>query len=226
MILAIFGGGGLGREVLDNARAVNKISKKWNDIVFVDDVSDKTSINDATVYRFNSVVDRFGKEKENVEFVIAVGEPTVRQKLFDRVSNAGFEFATIIHPTAVVSDYASVASGVVICANAIISCNTQIFENVYIQPHGMVGHDSVVKSNSVISSNVILCGHCSVGANSFIGIGVNIKEGVSIGGSTIVSMGSAVFRDIPAGVIAVGNPARIAKNNEEHRVFNSPRQIE
>ncbi len=46
-----------------------------------------------------------------------------------------------------------------------------------------------------------------------------MRQGISIGNDTIVGMGSVVHRDIPNDVIALGNPARPMKKNEEHRVF-------
>jgi acetyltransferase-like isoleucine patch superfamily enzyme len=48
---------------------------------------------------------------------------------------------------------------------------------------------------------------------------VPIKEGSMIGKNTIVGMGSVVLRDLPDDVIALGNPARPMKKNENHRVF-------
>ena len=44
-------------------------------------------------------------------------------------------------------------------------------------------------------------------------------QGISIGNDTIVGMASVVHRDIPDNVIALGNPARPMKNNDDHRVF-------
>ena len=50
-------------------------------------------------------------------------------------------------------------------------------------------------------------------------MGALILEKVSVGSESIVGMGSVVYRDIPDGVIALGNPARVARKNEDKKVF-------
>ena len=47
-----------------------------------------------------------------------------------------------------------------------------------------------------------------IGDNVWIGGSVTILGGVTIGEGTVIGAGSVVTRDIPAGVIAVGNPCR------------------
>lgn len=52
----------------------------------------------------------------------------------------------------------------------------------------------------------------SVGRNCWIGAGAIILGGVSIGDGTTIGAGSVVTRDIPAGVVAVGNPCRVLRS--------------
>ena len=47
--------------------------------------------------------------------------------------------------------------------------------------------------------------------NVFIGDGVKILKGVTIGADSVVGAGSVVTRSIPEGVIAAGNPARVVR---------------
>lgn len=51
----------------------------------------------------------------------------------------------------------------------------------------------------------------TLGDNVWLGGGVIVCAGVSIGDDTVVGAGSVVTRDLPAGVIAVGNPARVLR---------------
>jgi acetyltransferase-like isoleucine patch superfamily enzyme len=46
-----------------------------------------------------------------------------------------------------------------------------------------------------------------------------IRENLNIGDHSIIGMGSMVFRDIPEKVIAIGNPARVMRKNENNKVF-------
>ena len=51
----------------------------------------------------------------------------------------------------------------------------------------------------------------SIGDNVWLGGGVIVCPGVSIGENTVVGAGAVVVRDLPAGVLAVGNPARVIR---------------
>ena len=55
-----------------------------------------------------------------------------------------------------------------------------------------------------------------IGRNCWIGAGALIMPGVSIGDNTVVGAGSVVTRDLPANVVAVGNPCRILREINEH----------
>jgi maltose O-acetyltransferase len=51
----------------------------------------------------------------------------------------------------------------------------------------------------------------TIGDNVWFGGGVIICPGVTIGENTVVGAGAVVPRDLPANVVAVGNPARVVK---------------
>jgi acetyltransferase-like isoleucine patch superfamily enzyme len=48
----------------------------------------------------------------------------------------------------------------------------------------------------------------AVGNNVWFGGGVTVLPGVTIGDNTVIGAGSVVARDIPGGVVAIGNPCR------------------
>jgi maltose O-acetyltransferase len=52
----------------------------------------------------------------------------------------------------------------------------------------------------------------TIGDNVWLGGGVIVCPGVSIGDNSVVGAGSVVTRDIPANVLAVGNPARVIRS--------------
>lgn len=59
-----------------------------------------------------------------------------------------------------------------------------------------------------------------IGKNCWLGAGVIVLPGVTIGDDTVVGAGSVVTKDLPAGVVAVGNPCRIMREiGERDREF-------
>ena len=50
-----------------------------------------------------------------------------------------------------------------------------------------------------------------IGKNCWLGAGVIVLPGVSIGDNTVVGAGSVVTKDLPANVVAVGNPCRVLR---------------
>ncbi|MGW9404340.1 sugar O-acetyltransferase [Arthrobacter sp. NPDC055585] len=55
----------------------------------------------------------------------------------------------------------------------------------------------------------------SIGNNVWLGGGVIVLPGVSIGENTVVGAGAVVTRDLPANVVALGNPARVVRDLPE-----------
>lgn len=55
-----------------------------------------------------------------------------------------------------------------------------------------------------------------IGRNCWLGAGVIVLPGVTIGDNTVIGAGSVVTKDIPANVVAVGNPCRVLREINEH----------
>lgn len=59
-----------------------------------------------------------------------------------------------------------------------------------------------------------------IGENVWVGVGAVILPGVTIGDDTVIGAGSVVTKDIPSGVVAVGNPCRVMREiGERDREF-------
>lgn len=56
----------------------------------------------------------------------------------------------------------------------------------------------------------------NIGRNCWIGAGVTIVPGVTIGDNTVIGAGSVVTKDIPENVVAVGNPCKVMRQINEH----------
>ena len=55
-----------------------------------------------------------------------------------------------------------------------------------------------------------------IGNNCWLGAGVIVLPGVTIGDNTVIGAGSVVTKDIPSNVVAVGNPCRVLREINEH----------
>lgn len=217
MILFIYCAGGFGKEIMDVARRTNDITNSWSAIKFIDDNVDESSKYGAEVFKFEQI------SKSDVfkdsEFLIANGEPVLRQKIRDKLEVAGAKLAKLVDLSSLVADTALLKAGVIVAPLCSISSDAQLNENSCVNTMSIIGHDVSIGKNTVISSMVNLGGACIVGNNSYIGMGALIKEGIKIGSNSIIGMGSVVYSDIPDGVIALGNPARVARPNSEQKVF-------
>ena len=224
MILGIYGGGALGREVLEIARDINKQDVRWEELVYIIDFGYEGNKKDDI--RVLSI-DEFSKIESEKEAVISVGNPHDRYVMREKLSEHEICLATpIIHPTVKVFNDAEIGKGVIIGYGSFISFGSQIEDNVCIQPVCGVGHNVKIGENSFFAAGVRAGGHAIVGSNTFIGELVPIRDRVVIGNNSIISMGSVVQNDIPDGVIAMGNPARAIRKNDSYKIFNEKKEGE
>ena len=154
----------------------------------------------------------------NAKVTIAVGEPEIREKLADKCINKGLKLSKLVSPYAHVSKSAVLGDGTIIAPFVSVQAFVKIEKNVAVNTQAIIGHNAIVSEHAVISSQVNLGGSSYVGAKSFIGMGTKVKQLLKIGKLSIVGMGSVVQRDIPDEVIALGNPARVAKKNIEKSI--------
>jgi len=217
MILGIYGSGGLGCEIFDLAKQINADKKTWEKTVFINDFDRHSSIEGSEILTFEEF--QVAYPQNRAEIVIGVGEPKVREVLRQKVIAKGYSLGLLIHPSAFIGTQTHVAAGCIVQYGSFISCNVSVGENVLLQPHASIGHDSNIGNDSVISSFVSISGNCAIGARAYLAPGIPVKEKISVGSDSIIGMGAVVVRDIPGNCIALGNPARPMKNNNENQVF-------
>jgi acetyltransferase-like isoleucine patch superfamily enzyme len=97
----------------------------------------------------------------------------------------------------------SISGRVTIKKNALIS------DRVFI---GDCNHGYKDLSLPIIEQEVIFSGTVEIGEGCWIGIGVCILPGVSIGKNSVIGANSVVTHNVPDYCIALGNPARVIKN--------------
>jgi len=216
MILFIYGASGAAVEIYDLAERINVLSHRYSKIYLIDDFEEETQYYGTDRVHFSSC-ERIAKEE--FEFVIAVGEPAARAFLLKRIEESGYKLATLVDPSVIVSPTAKIAPGCIVNAQSIVSANAIMEENCLLGFHVVVGHDAHLKKNTVVCPMATVGGGSIVGENTFIGLNSSMKERTNLGDNVIVGMGSMVFRSVEDGCTVLGNPARVTKGNDEHRVF-------
>ena len=174
---------------------------------FVDDMPDKQG---ATMHG-HLVHARTAFARWPEAMVLAVpGSPTSyrsRREVIDGLGLPGHRFATVIHPTARISPLASIGRNVLVMAGVVVTSNAVIGDHVCILPNTVIHHDVRIESWSLIGSNVTIAGGSVIEENCYVGSGTNIINGVRLGASTLVGLGSNVVHSTAAGSRVYGNPA-------------------
>ena len=210
----IYGAGGLGLETMDILlNSLSNIHSQNYELAFLVDNPYVSEINGFKVVSWND-------HETNAKVTIAVGEPEIRATLAKKCESNGLSLASIISPTAFISSSAIIDNGVIVGPFASVQAQAYLASNVAINTQAIIGHHVSVMNSAVISSQANLGGASKIGEKCYIGMGALVKEKVSIGSQSILGMGSVAYRDIPDEIIAIGNPARPIKKNENKQVFN------
>jgi acetyltransferase EpsM len=144
--------------------------------------------------------------------IIGFGNCAERMKLAQQVVQDGYELATAIHPSAIIAPGVEVGKGTVIAAGVIVNPAARIGDNCIINTAALVEHECVVEDGVHICPGVRLAGAVHVKRGAWVGIGSTVKDKILIGEHSMIGAGSVVVRDIPANVIAYGNPARVQRS--------------
>lgn len=143
--------------------------------------------------------------------IISIGQNSIRKEIANRLN---VDFGMAIHPSAIISEYATMKEGTVVMQGAIIQSCTKIGRHCIINTGTSVDHDCQIDDFVHLSPHVTLCGGVSVGEGTWVGAGTVVIPGVKIGKWSVIGAGSVVVNDIPDSVIAVGNKCKIIKINQ------------
>ncbi len=121
---------------------------------------------------------------------------TPRTELFERFKKQGYEFLTVIHPSAIIGMDVEFSEGAQIMAGAVIQTGSRIGSNSIINTTASVDHDCIIGRNVHIAPGVTLCGAVLVGDGAYIGSGATIIPGITVGKDVLVKAGTTVIRDV------------------------------
>ena len=119
-----------------------------------------------------------------------------RIRLYQEITQLGFQLPVIIASTAYVSPHATIGAGTIVMHGAIVNAGAQIGNNCIINSRALIEHDARVEDHCHISTGAILNGDVTVGSGSFIGSGSVTKHGITIGNGCVVGMGTSVRHNL------------------------------
>lgn len=138
----------------------------------------------------------------------SVALPIKRQQLSEKYRGAGYRFATILHPAAVVAADVLLGEGAQVMAGAVIQPGSRIGIDSIINTRASVDHDCIIGDYVHIAPGVTLSGGVTVGRCSHIGTGATVTQGISIDNRCLVAAGAVVTRNMAEGAKVRGVPAR------------------
>lgn len=150
---------------------------------------------------------------DNCQFIIAIGNPRIRQKVFKKMTvNSCPDFATIIDPAAIVSaSDVSVGPGSIVCAGTVCTVDIKIGAHVIVNLNGTIGHDVVIDDFVTIAPMVAISGNVHIQSLVEVGTGACIRQGLVLESGSMLGMGSVLTKNVKQNVVFFGNPAKAFK---------------
>lgn len=125
-------------------------------------------------------------DRTSVELVNAIGSASVRRlerrrRVYETFVGQGHAFASVVHPSAVVSRHAVLARGAQVMAGAVVQAQASIGENSIVNTHASIDHGCRIGAHVHIAPGATLSGDVTVGDETHIGVGATVVQRVRIG---------------------------------------------
>jgi sugar O-acyltransferase (sialic acid O-acetyltransferase NeuD family) len=171
--------------------------KKYIPVAFVDysNTSNKNTVYKLNIFEIDDIETIFENGTKNI--FINTNNIQLTKSIHEKAKKIGYDIVNIIHPSAEVSETATLGESIFIGAQAIIGTNVKIGSFSKILNKASVAHDSIIKENVQISDGATVAGNVVIEDNVMIGINVGIINKCKIGKNSTIISGKIVINDIP-----------------------------
>jgi sugar O-acyltransferase (sialic acid O-acetyltransferase NeuD family) len=208
--LALVGGGGFGREILDIIDAINAVEGPDRRIEVVgvfDDGEPDTGLLSTFDTRHLGPVSAVQQLPGDVMVTVGIAHPQTRHRVIAALAER--VRPTLIHPTVTTGRKVTLGQGAVLCSHVSVANHVVIGDDVHVGANSTVGHDSSLGASVTVSPLVAVSGNVVLEERCFLGTGSSLNQGLRIGRDAVVGSGAAVVRDVVAGTTVVGTPAKV-----------------
>ncbi len=206
--IVIIGAGDFGQEVTWLIEEINKGNLAYHILGYLDDdpVKIGQEINGYQVLGKISDLMTWSR-KNSICAVIAMQDGNVRKQIVERFP--AFEnWETLIHPSANISDTATIGCGCIICSGVSVSLNTSIGEHCLVNVSVAIAHDCVIENYVSIMPCACICGHAKIRENAYLSANSTVIPKIKIGVGSKVGAGSVAIQNIKDGCSVMGVPAK------------------
>ena len=143
--------------------------------------------------------------------VITPDVPAVRKRLAEQYASLGFDFASVIHPSAMISKTVRIGQGTVIQRGVHVSSNSHIGRFCKLNVNANIMHDNEVGDYATVAPNAVLLGYVTIEEGVYVGANSTVLPNVTIGNNSMVGAGAVVVKNVQSDCTGVGIPAKSIK---------------
>lgn len=212
-LYGIYGASGCGRSLMPVA--VEQLRRnslyQQGQIVFIDDgIEENKQVNGYMAMNYTQFKATEAKAKK---VLIAIANSAIREKIANKLAVDNITVWSVLADSTVIMDAVKIKEGAALSPFVTIGANVTIGKCFHANLYSYVEHDCVIGDYVTFAPRVNCNGNIHIHDHAYIGTGAVIKQGTPdkpliIGKGAIVGMGAVVTKDVPAGAVVIGNPAK------------------